>query len=106
MRRQPLPYSKHSLAELEAARDPHRKQRLRDFHRQRIEQKRTDHYKQTENIKVTISELQELLDILDGDCEEHLKVDLRSLADRLRIAEQELIVAADALADQMGLVGT
>ena len=97
-------YSRHTVEELEAARDAIRAPMFREFHRQRIEQKRTDQYKQAENIKVTIAELQELLDCLDARREDHQRIDLRSLADRLRLAEQELVAARDALADQMGLV--
>jgi hypothetical protein len=102
MKRQP--YSVHTFAELEALRDPHKAERLAAFARGRIEAKRGDFYRRIENVKVLCADLVELLDNMDGDREKHREVDTRSLSGRLRLVENELLAATDALADQLGLV--
>jgi hypothetical protein len=98
------PYSRNTFAELEALRDPHKAERLAAFARGRIEAKPGDLYKQVENVKVLCADLVELLDIMDSGNAAHLGVDTRSLAGRLRLIENELLAASDALADQLGLV--
>jgi hypothetical protein len=97
-------YSVHTFAELEAIRDPHKAGRLAEFARSRIETKRGDFHKQIENVKVICADLVELLDIMDRDNATHLEVDTRGLSGRLRLVENELLSATDALADQIGLV--
>ena len=99
-----LPYSRNTYEAIEAIHAPNRDRLTRTLTAGRIEQKRSDHYKQAENIKVTVTEIQELLGILDGDRAEHREVDLRSLGNRLRLAEVELMAAVEALAGQMGMV--
>jgi hypothetical protein len=104
MKRQP--YSVNSFAELEAARDPHQAERLAAFARGRIEGKRPELITRLDNIKTLCLDVAELLDHMDSDNAAHLAVDTRSLSARLRLVEQELLSAADALADQLGLVAT
>jgi hypothetical protein len=102
MKRQP--YSVNTYAELEAQRAPAREAMLREHARGRIESHRVDLIRRIDNIKTLCVEVGELLDYLDGDREEHRGVDTRSLGGRLRLVEQELLSATDALAGQLGLV--
>jgi hypothetical protein len=102
MKRQP--YTVHTFAELEAIRDPHRAERLAAFARGRIEAKRGELITRVDNIKTLCLDVAELLDHLDGDNAAHLDVDTRSLSTRLRLVENELISATDALAGELGLV--
>jgi hypothetical protein len=98
-------YSRHTVEELEALRAPAREAAAREHARGRIEAKRGDLQKQIENVKVLCAELVDLVDIMDSGREDHLKVDLRSLSERLQLAENELLAATDQVAEQMGVVG-
>jgi phosphoglucomutase len=100
----PHAYSRHTYEELEAARDPHQAERLAAFARGRIEGKRGELITRVDNIKTLCLDVAELLDHMDGNNAAHLGVDTRGLNARLRLVEQELLAATDALADQLGLV--
>jgi methyl coenzyme M reductase gamma subunit len=104
MNRSHQPYSVHTPEELEAQRAPVREAMLREHARGRIEGHRVDLVRRIDNVKTLCVELGELLDHLEGGREEHRGVDTRSLSGRLRLVENELLAATDALADQLGLV--
>jgi hypothetical protein len=100
------PYSVNSYAEIAAASEARQAPYLAAFARGRIEGKRPELITRLDNIKTLCLDVAELLDHMDSDNAAHLAVDTRSLSARLRLVEQELLSAADALADQLGLVGT
>jgi hypothetical protein len=97
-------YSRHSAEELEALRAPAREAPLAEFHRKQLEGHRNDTYRRVENLKVLCAELVDLLDLVEADEKGRSTAELGSLGRHLRFAENELLAATGALADQLGLV--
>lgn len=96
-------YSVHSLAELEAARSAQRQAMLDEQAVHRVANKKTEFYHHIKNIEIACAELIELVDELNSNDPASRAADLRSLGERLRLVENELIAATDKLAGELGL---
>jgi hypothetical protein len=100
-------YSRHTAEELEAARAPARaparEATLLAFNIERVAATKTTLYARIANIQTSCLELVELVDEIHSGEQRSRDADLKSLNERLRVAENELFAATDRLADELGM---
>jgi len=96
-------YSRHSAEELDTLRAPAREAALLTFNIERVASMKTTLYARIANIQASCLELVELVDEIHSGEQRSHDADLRSLNERLRMAENELLAATDALAADLGM---
>jgi hypothetical protein len=96
-------YSRHTAEELEAARAPAREAALLTFNIERVASMKTTLYARIANIQTSCLELVELVDEIHSGEQRSRDADLRSLNERLRMAENELLAVTDRLAADLGM---
>jgi hypothetical protein len=97
-------YSVHTAEELEKLRATQRESMLYQHAIERTAAQRSEVFTRLQNIATCCDELGEVAFALNSGEELSRKADLRGLLTRLRLVENELLAATDALADQLGLM--